>query len=141
MKKIMLIGKTGAGKTTLVQTLLGKEIKYQKTQAITYCENFIDVPGEYLESRKFYSSIIQTSVEAKKILLLHDSTNSSNSFPPGFSSIFTKPAIGVITKIDNDVANIRRSELFLKNAGVSKVYYVDLITKQGLEQLLNELAL
>ena len=44
--KIMLIGASAAGKTTLIQRLIDKEIKYDKTQTIEYIGNFIDTPGE-----------------------------------------------------------------------------------------------
>ena len=34
--KIMLIGPSAAGKTTLIQRLIDEEIKYDKTQAVEY---------------------------------------------------------------------------------------------------------
>lgn len=40
--KIMLIGPSAAGKTTLIQRLIDEEIKYDKTQAVEYIGNFID---------------------------------------------------------------------------------------------------
>ena len=43
--KIMLIGPSAAGKTTLIQRLIDEEIKYDKTQAVEYIGNFIDTPG------------------------------------------------------------------------------------------------
>ena len=36
MKKLILIGRTGCGKTTLTQALLGKKLVYHKTQAVYY---------------------------------------------------------------------------------------------------------
>lgn len=45
MKKIILIGRSGAGKTTLTQALKGEEIKYHKTQYVNYFECIIDTPG------------------------------------------------------------------------------------------------
>ena len=36
MKKIILIGRSGAGRTTLTQALKGEEIKYHKTQYVNY---------------------------------------------------------------------------------------------------------
>ena len=46
--KIMLIGPSAAGKTTLIQRLIDEEIKYDKTQAVEYIGNFIDtgLPGQ-----------------------------------------------------------------------------------------------
>ena len=42
MKKTMLIGRTGCGKTTLTQKLMDEEVKYKKTQAVSYKNKIID---------------------------------------------------------------------------------------------------
>ena len=52
MKKLILIGRVAAGKTTLTQALRGEEIRYDKTQYIQYVEHIIDTPGEYTERRE-----------------------------------------------------------------------------------------
>ena len=52
--KIMLIGPSAAGKTTLIQRLIDEEIKYDKTQAVEYIGNFIDTPGEYMQQRGYF---------------------------------------------------------------------------------------
>ena len=41
MKKTMLIGRTGCGKTTLTQKLMNEEVKYKKTQAVSYKNKII----------------------------------------------------------------------------------------------------
>ena len=41
MKKIMLIGRTGCGKTTLTQKLNDEEVRYKKTQAVSYKSKII----------------------------------------------------------------------------------------------------
>jgi len=53
MKKTMLIGRTGCGKTTLTQKLMDEEVKYKKTQAVTYKSKIIDTPGEYVENKMY----------------------------------------------------------------------------------------
>ena len=45
MKKLMLLGRVAAGKTTLTQALRGEEIKYYKTQYVNYLDTVIDTPG------------------------------------------------------------------------------------------------
>ena len=55
--KIMLIGPSAAGKTTLIQRLIDEEIKYDKTQAVEYIGNFIDTPGEYMQQRGYWGSL------------------------------------------------------------------------------------
>ena len=50
MKKIILMGRVAAGKTTLTQALRGEAIRYQKTQYIHHDDVVIDTPGEYAEN-------------------------------------------------------------------------------------------
>ena len=45
MRKILLIGRTGAGKTTLTQALKGEKLNYKKTQYINFQGALIDTPG------------------------------------------------------------------------------------------------
>ncbi len=42
MGRVIFMGKTGCGKTTLCQALNNLEIKYKKTQAIELYDNAID---------------------------------------------------------------------------------------------------
>ena len=50
MKKIIFIGRSECGKTTLTQALKGKEITYHKTQYVNNFDVIIDTPGEYAEN-------------------------------------------------------------------------------------------
>ena len=52
MRKLVLMGRSEAGKTTLTQALKGEEIRYYKTQYVQYYESFIDTPGEYAQSHR-----------------------------------------------------------------------------------------
>ena len=70
--KIMLIGPSAAGKTTLIQRLIDEEIKYDKTQAVEYIGNFIDTPGEYMQQRGYWGSLTITSHDADIIGLVQD---------------------------------------------------------------------
>ena len=51
MRKIMFIGRSEAGKTTLTQAMKGNTITYHKTQYVNHYDVIIDTPGEYLQSR------------------------------------------------------------------------------------------
>lgn len=64
MKKIILMGNSFCGKTTLCQRLAGKQLVYKKTQAIEVVASAIDTPGEYLENRGMYKALVVTAVEA-----------------------------------------------------------------------------
>ena len=58
MQRMMLIGPSQCGKTSLTQCLRGENIHYQKTQAIVWSPTTIDTPGEYLENRSLYSALL-----------------------------------------------------------------------------------
>ena len=53
MKKVFLMGRSEAGKTSLTQALKGEELHYHKTQYTNSNEDTIDSPGEYAESKHF----------------------------------------------------------------------------------------
>lgn len=137
MKRIIFIGKTGCGKTTLCQKLNELEIRYKKTQAVELYENAIDTPGEYLENRHYYSALIMSAVDAKLIALVADPTAQDHFFPPAFAGTFAKEVIGIITKIDlvEDTKQIERVEEGLKSAGVSRIFRIDTVAGTGIEPL------
>ena len=47
MKKLFLMGRSEAGKTSLTQALKGEELHYEKTQYTITADDTIDSPGEY----------------------------------------------------------------------------------------------
>jgi len=132
----MLIGRTGCGKTTLTQKLMNEEVKYKKTQSVTYKNKIIDTPGEYVENKMYYKSLLVLSADAKLIVLVQSSIDGATLFPPKFSTMFPrKEVIGVITKIDLENANIERSRKFLEEAGVTEVFTIGLDDSEGLEEI------
>ena len=136
MKKTMLIGRTGCGKTTLTQKLMNEEVKYKKTQSVTYKSKIIDTPGEYVENKMFYKSLLVLSADAKVIVLVQSAIDGVTLFPPRFSTMFPrKEVIGVITKTDLENANIERSRKFLIDAGVTEVFTIGLDDSEGLEKI------
>jgi len=70
MRKLILIGRVAAGKTTLTQALRGEEIRYFKTQYIQYGETIIDTPGEYTELRQLSGPLALYSYEADVVGLV-----------------------------------------------------------------------
>ncbi len=138
-KKLMFVGKTFAGKTTLIQYLKDTPLIYRKTQAIEIIDSqLIDTPGEFLEQRGFTGALMVTSVEADVIILLQASDEPHSMFPPAFSSIFTKPVIGVVSKSDiatkEQIAQISNC---LLEAGASKVFSISSVTGEGLPELID----
>ena len=136
MKKTMLIGRTGCGKTTLTQKLMNEEVKYKKTQSVTYKNKIIDTPGEYVENKMYYKALLVLSADAKVIVLVQSAIDGATLFPPKFSTTFPrKEIIGVITKTDLENANVERSRKFLVEAGVTEVFTIGLDDSEGLEEI------
>ncbi len=140
MKRLMLVGQTLSGKTTLLQKLRGLPLCYQKTQSLE-CEDFsIDTPGEYLENRCFNSALITTSYEADIIGLVHSATAEQQMFSPLFSSAFTKPVIGIVTKSDQADAKISEAINHLTNAGATPIFVTSSFSGEGISGLLEYLS-
>lgn len=134
MKKMILIGRSGNGKTTLRQKLTNDELIYRKTQAMEFTDYILDTPGEYIEHRRFYHAIISAAVDCDVIALIQAADELDLSFPPGFGSFFNKPVIGILTKIDLDI-NSRKVEQALLSAGVQEIFKVSSITGEGLNEI------
>ena len=140
MKKIMLIGSIGCGKTTLCQRLNGMEQKYKKTQAMEVINCTIDTPGEYLEHRSFLSSLMVTSVEVDLVLFLLDATQMRYMYSPGQAASFPVPAVGVVTK--TDIATPRQREQareLLALAGADPVFEICSLDGSGMAELISYL--
>ncbi len=137
MSRVIFMGRTGSGKTTLCQKLDELELKYKKTQSVELYNRAIDTPGEYLENRNYYSALIMTAVDAEIIALIGDPTAEDNFIPPAFACSFAKELIGIITKINlvKDESQILKVEESLKAAGVSKIFKVDTVDDIGIEDL------
>lgn len=137
MKRLLLIGRTFSGKTTLCQFLNHEAIRYHKTQTIQIVDKrMIDTPGEYLEQRHFRGALSVTSTQADVIGLIQDATEKGTMFPPAFSSMFTLPVIGIVTKAEMaDAASIEMARSYLRMAGVSKVFVTSSYRGEGFEPL------
>ena len=51
MRKIMFVGRSESGKTTIMQAMKGEKITYHKTQYVNHYDVIIDTPGEYAETK------------------------------------------------------------------------------------------
>lgn len=139
MRKIILVGKVGCGKTTLTQALRGENIHYHKTQYINYMDVVIDTPGEYAENKELARALILYSYEADVIGLLASSLEEYTLYSPNIASLATRPVIGIVTQIDKPGARPDWAELFLKNAGCKKIFFVSSVTGQGIDELMDYL--
>lgn len=138
MRKIMLIGRVGCGKTSLAQFMAGEYRQDQKTQTIEIRgSSIIDTPGEYLENKNYYKALVVAAVEVDCILLLQACDDLQFSFSPRMYSMFNRPMIGVVTKCDllPDLKQLGSLTELLHLAGAEQVFCVSSLTGEGMEAL------
>lgn len=136
MRHILVVGRTASGKTTLLQRLMDEPITYKKTYAIEIVGDAIDTPGEYMDHKRLFRSLLVTCTEAEALVLVHDCTDTVSTFFPGMASAFQIPVIGVVTKTDlGDEQGIRYGEEILKLAGADVVYKVSSYRDEGIAEL------
>ena len=135
MKKLMLLGRVAAGKTTLTQALRGEEIKYYKTQYVNYLDTVIDTPGEYTERRETSGALALYAYEADVVGLVLSANEPYSIFSPCLTSMVNRETIGIITGIDKPDANVERVRRWLQLAGCKKIFPVSSITGEGIKEL------
>ena len=62
MRKIMFVGRSEFGKTTIMQAMKGEKITYHKTQYVNHFDVIIDTPGEYAETKELAGALAFTVV-------------------------------------------------------------------------------
>lgn len=139
MKRIILIGRSECGKTTLIQTLLGKGIHYEKTQSVNNAEFSIDTPGEYLESQSLGAALAMYTFESDIVGLVAAADEPYSLYSPCITPLANREVIGIVTKIDLPQANPQRAKLWLELAGCTKIFFVSSYKKEGIESILEYL--
>lgn len=140
MKKLFLMGRSEAGKTSLTQALKGEELHYVKTQYTNTNEDTIDSPGEYAESKCFSVGLACFSFEADVVAMVQAADEPYNLFGPGGRSFILRPLIGIITKVDSPYANIPMVRQWLVNAGCERIFQINNVTREGIDELMEYLA-
>lgn len=139
MKKMMLVGRSECGKTSLRQALKGDTIHYHKTQYINHFDVIIDTPGEYAENGTLGRALALYSYEADVVALLINATEPYSLFPPCVAAVSCRPVIGVVTQIDAEGADAAQAERWLSLAGCQDIFHVSSYTGEGIWQLLEYL--
>jgi len=135
-KRIMIVGPTQSGKSTLTNALNDSTRPLKKTQDVIYGKNAIDTPGSYIENASMYKYLISTAQAASHVLILVDQSRLIEVYPPGFAKSFTCPVIGVITKTDLSPENSNLCIQQLKKIGIREPYFwISIKENTGVESL------
>ena len=139
MKKLFLMGRSEAGKTSLTQALKGEELHYHKTQYTNTSERIIDSPGEYSETKKCGLGLACFSFEADVLALLMAADEPFSVFEADCQCFTNRPLIGIITKIDSPFANVPMVRNWMINSGCERIFEVSNYTREGIGELLDYL--
>ena len=139
MRKMMLVGRSESGKTTLTQALRGENLHYHKTQYINYHDVIIDTPGEYAQTKGLGRALALYSYEADVIELLMSATEPYSLYPPCVTAAANREVIGIVSGIDKPDANVERVTRWLKLAGCKKIFPVSAVTGEGLSDIIEYL--
>ena len=139
MKKIIFMGRTGCGKTTLTQKLKNLPMDYHKTQYINYHDVVIDTPGEYAETKGLGAALALYSYEADVVGLIISATDDYSLFPPNVTCLVNRDVIGIVTKVDKPDGNPEKAANWLRLSGCETVFFISSKTGEGIDDLLEYL--
>ncbi|MFI3211807.1 MAG: EutP/PduV family microcompartment system protein [Eubacteriales bacterium] len=136
MRKIALVGRSECGKTTLTQALKGEKITYYKTQYVNHYDVVIDTPGEYAQTKSFGHALALYAYEADVVGILISATEQYSLFPPNITCMVNREVIGIITKIDDENANVMQARRWLQLTGCKEIFEVNSLTGEGIDEIL-----
>ena len=139
MKKLMLVGRVGAGKTSLTQALRGEALRYYKTQSIHHGADLIDTPGEYIETRQLGGALALYAYEADIVGLVLSADEPYSPFSPNITGLVNREVIGIVSGIDKKRARPDRVEKWLRLSGCRRIFFVSARTGEGIDALLDYL--
>ncbi|MBR0359864.1 MAG: 50S ribosome-binding GTPase [Clostridia bacterium] len=135
MRKIILVGRSEAGKTTLTQALKGEKITYHKTQYVNRFDVIIDTPGEYIQTKNLGNALAMYTFEADVVGILVSAREPYSLFPPAVTPVCNRDVVGIITQINNKGADVAQARRWLELAGCRTIFEVDSKTGEGIADI------
>ncbi len=139
MRKIMFIGRSESGKTTLTQAMKGKKLTYHKTQYINHYDVIIDTPGEYAETKELAGALAVYGAEADVIGLLLSATEPFSLYPPNITAAANREVVGIVTKCDHWAGDPEQARLWLELAGCRKIFMTSAFSGEGITDIISYL--
>lgn len=135
MKRIMLIGPSRCGKTSLTQCWRGETLHYQKRRRLSGPRRYRHA-REYLENRCLYSALLTSACDAEVIALVLNADAACSPFSPGFTAPMNRPTLGIVTKSDlASPSQISCVRTWLEQAGAQQVFITSSVTKYGFDEM------
>lgn len=125
MKRYVLLGTVGAGKSTLFGALHGLGGEATKTQAMDYdLDGGVDTPGEFLCHPMFHAALLSTTADTDALIYVHPANEPMCRLPAGFLNIYAEREVAcAITKIDLPDADYEGTKAMLMEHGVPGPFF------------------
>lgn len=136
MRRMVLIGRSECGKTTLMQAIRGEKITYHKTQYVSQYDCLIDMPGEYAENIDLAHAISLYVAESDVVGIVLSATEPYSLYPPNVTPLGNRETIGIVTKIDHWCAEPEQAAEWLRLTGCKKIFYTSSYTGEGIEEII-----
>ena len=119
----LLAGVVGAGKSSLILALQGRQGNARKTQSLVFHKRLIDLPGEYLAYPYLRKQFLSTAARARHILFLLAADALPSTLPPGLLTQPGLPVTGIVSKYDRAAANPDYAERELERLGLRPPFH------------------
>ena len=135
MRRMLLIGRSESGKTTLNLVLRGEKIPYKKTQYVSQYDCIIDMPGEYAENMDLSHTNDLYAAESDVVGIVLSATEPYFLYPPIYTPLGNRDVVGIVTKIDHWAANPQQAAEWLKLTGCKKIFFTSSYTGEGIDEI------
>ena len=135
MRRMVLVGRSECGKTTLKQVLRGERITYKKTQYVSQYDCIIDMPGEYAENLDLAHAIDLYVAEADVVGIVLSATEPYSLYPPNVTPLGNRDEIGIVIKIDHWCADPEQAARWLRLTGCKKIFFTSAYTGEGIDEI------
>lgn len=137
MRRLVLVGRSECGKTTLKQVLRGEKITYVKTQYVSQYDVLIDMPGEYAENLDLAHAIALYTSESDVVGVCISATEPYSLYPPNVTPYANRDIFGIVTKIDHWAADVDQAVRWLELTGCKKIFCVSSYTGEGVDDIID----
>lgn len=135
LRRVMFLGRSECGKTTLIQALRNQELRFQKTQYVNYQSHLLDTPGEYTQVVNLGRALAIYSYEVDIVAMVCSATEDYSLYAPNIAPHINREVIGVVTKIDIPLSWPDAAERWLRTAGCKTIFRVSSVTGEGVQAL------
>lgn len=134
-RRVMFLGRSQCGKTTLIQALRNQDLPAAKTQAVAYHSQLLDTPGEYAQVTNLSRALAIFAYEVDIVAMVLAANEDYSLYAPNIVPHINREVIGIVTKTDLANAWPDAAAGWLRNSGCKKIFRVSSFIGDGIPAL------